>query len=354
MEAQYRTNIEPWTDIGQLLHLPIYTNCKRQDQQPIPTSKALSRLLKEIYQASATMPLGKFEDYLFYPIQEYLGFDSAWLGRSTITERGPVLHESYTYGLPENYVAEWEKITEEDPFAPQVTASPGKAVVMRVTEAGMTQNFREFAGKFGLAQFMCAIDIDPVLKTCTHLSLYREKLLPHFDHHAMELLEGLISNLAAAITMNRVRHVEQLRADTTKRKFSTAICNQQGIIQFAESNFGELMLMEWPEWKGSRLPSSLIKLTGQDSDGLYAGKSIVSELESRGNNLLIVTLRLKAATDLLTPRELAITRMFGAGKTYKEVAKHLGISPATVRHHLRQAYTKLNVQNKGEIACLLR
>lgn len=354
MVSQYRNGIDPWSGIGQLLNLPSDSPDDRHIPQQIPVSKALSRLLKEIFQASATLPVGKFEDYVFLPVQEYLGFDSAWLGRSTITERGPVLHESYTFGLPENYVAEWEKIMENDPMAPRVIAAPGQAVVLSVTDSDMPQQFREFAGNFGLAQFICAIDIDPVLKTCTHLSLYREKLLPRFGSYEVELLEGLLSNLAAAVTMNRVRHVEQLRAVTANRKVSVAMCNPQGIIQFAESNFGELVLMEWPEWKGSRLPAALLASAGVDGGGSYVGKSIAGEVEARGNNLLIVTLRPKTVTDLLTPRELAIARMFGEGKTYKEVAKHLGISPATVRHHLRQAYSKLNVQNKGEIAWLLK
>ncbi|MCX7177515.1 MAG: helix-turn-helix transcriptional regulator, partial [Proteobacteria bacterium] len=48
-----------------------------------------------------------------------------------------------------------------------------------------------------------------------------------------------------------------------------------------------------------------------------------------------------------------VARLYGEGMTYKAVAKQMGISPATVRHHLRQAYTKLRIQNKGEIAWLL-
>lgn len=354
MASEDENAIAPWFDVDRLLDLPPETRHKPDPAPQIVISKALSRLLREIYQAAVTLPLGKFEDHIFLPIQEYLPFDSAWLGLSTITERGPVLHESYTFGLPANFVTDWQFVMPEDPLAPRVIASPGQAVVLRVTDACLTQSFRDFAGKFGLAQFMCAISLDPVLKTCTHLSLYRSKLLPIFSAYDAELIEALVPNLASAIPMNRVRHIEQLRAESSPHGFSVAVCNRRGIIQYAESNFGELILMEWPGWQGSKLPGALTNMTTPGASASYVGKSVAAELEWKASDILLIKIRAKTPADSLTPRELAIARMFGEGKTYKEVAKHLGISPATVRHHLRQAYAKLNVQNKGEIAWLLK
>lgn len=56
---------------------------------------------------------------------------------------------------------------------------------------------------------------------------------------------------------------------------------------------------------------------------------------------------------LLSPRERSVAVLYGQGLTYKEVARRLGISPATVRHHLRQAYAKLGIQDKAEISWVL-
>jgi DNA-binding CsgD family transcriptional regulator len=44
---------------------------------------------------------------------------------------------------------------------------------------------------------------------------------------------------------------------------------------------------------------------------------------------------------------------FARGSSYKEVARDLGLAPATVRHHLRQVYAKLHIQDKGAIAWML-
>ena len=64
--------------------------------------------------------------------------------------------------------------------------------------------------------------------------------------------------------------------------------------------------------------------------------------------------RLNSALDSLSPREKTIAEAFGEGQSYKQIAAHLGLSPATVRHHLRSIYTKTNVSNKGALIGLLK
>ena len=54
--------------------------------------------------------------------------------------------------------------------------------------------------------------------------------------------------------------------------------------------------------------------------------------------------------DLLTPQELQIARMLGAGRTTREAAAALFLSPKTVEYHLRHVYTKLGIHSRGELA----
>ncbi|MBS0339388.1 MAG: hypothetical protein JSS56_02615 [Proteobacteria bacterium] len=58
----------------------------------------------------------------------------------------------------------------------------------------------------------------------------------------------------------------------------------------------------------------------------------------------------EAALAPLTPREAEVARLFGQGLSYKAVARTLDSSPATVRHHLRQAYAKLGINSKVQMA----
>ncbi len=55
-----------------------------------------------------------------------------------------------------------------------------------------------------------------------------------------------------------------------------------------------------------------------------------------------------AATRTLSPRELEVLEGLSRGGTYAEIAKQLGISVNTVRHHIRNLYEKLDVTGKAE------
>jgi DNA-binding NarL/FixJ family response regulator len=50
----------------------------------------------------------------------------------------------------------------------------------------------------------------------------------------------------------------------------------------------------------------------------------------------------------LTPREMDLLRAFAAGRSYKESARDLGISPHTVGNHVKSIYRKLEVRTRSD------
>jgi DNA-binding CsgD family transcriptional regulator len=57
--------------------------------------------------------------------------------------------------------------------------------------------------------------------------------------------------------------------------------------------------------------------------------------------------------DELTPRELSIATLLAGGRTTREAAATLFVSPKTVEYHLRHVYQKLGVRNRDELAAAL-
>lgn len=55
-------------------------------------------------------------------------------------------------------------------------------------------------------------------------------------------------------------------------------------------------------------------------------------------------------SERLSSRELEVAKDYVDGRTYKEIARTLGIAPATVRTHLRTVYRKLGVTSRIELA----
>jgi RNA polymerase sigma factor (sigma-70 family) len=317
-------------------------------------SVKLSRFLLDLYPLAMSSPIGEFEEQLFLLLHEYFVFDSAWLGRSTMLLEGPLMHNSYVHNLAEGFEAEWDSVKAADPIVPIVMRAPKKAVVISMADEGIAPHFRKLlAGKYAIARILCAVSKDdPSLKLWTHLSLYKNSFLPAFSGEEIQLIELVMPHITSAINLNRVHHIEQLKATKSARRVSIAICDNRGVLQYADAAFADLMLMEWPEWKGAMLPRTFRELQQEKNPNLYIGKLISLEAE-QVSDMLVINAKPRSVIDVLTPRELAVARLYGEGMTYKAVAKQMEISPATVRHHLRQAYTKLRIQNKGEIAWLL-
>lgn len=74
------------------------------------------------------------------------------------------------------------------------------------------------------------------------------------------------------------------------------------------------------------------------------------ELEATGE---IAARRGVSRLDLLTPQELQIAQLLGAGRTTRQAAAALFLSPKTVEYHLRHVYTKLDVHSRPELTALL-
>jgi DNA-binding CsgD family transcriptional regulator len=55
----------------------------------------------------------------------------------------------------------------------------------------------------------------------------------------------------------------------------------------------------------------------------------------------------------LTSQEIRIARMLGDGRTTKETAAALVLSPKTVEYHLRHVYQKLHVGSRAELAATM-
>ncbi|MNH00356.1 putative HTH-type transcriptional regulator [compost metagenome] len=80
-----------------------------------------------------------------------------------------------------------------------------------------------------------------------------------------------------------------------------------------------------------------------------------SSLTLSGNGEhVILSLEAPPPGVLLAPRERTAAMLFAAGHSYKEIARILSLSPATVRTYLRNCYVQLGVKSKVELGAALR
>ena len=63
--------------------------------------------------------------------------------------------------------------------------------------------------------------------------------------------------------------------------------------------------------------------------------------------------RAEPGAEVLTPQELQVARTLAAGRTTREAAAALFLSPKTIEYHLRNVYTKLGVRTRADLATAL-
>lgn len=304
-----------------------------------------SAILLEIYRLAREETIERFHETVLECIKGALPFEKAWWGRAAQSEDGPVEHSSYLYGLPAEYLEDWQAIRHQDITVQRVHAEPGRSAVVDMQAATSPEGLRCLAQRHGIQELLCVIHTDPTTQLSDHLALYRPSGAPAFAPEESQLLECLMPHLAAAVAMNQIRTLIALRESLSEQRLALAVCNREGMLYSAEPGFVEILLTEWPHWVGPQLP------VGLKPEG-YEGKRL--HIEARQvTDLYLLTARSRCAMEQLSTRETAVAKLFGEGKTYKEIARLLGVSPHTVRHHLRTIYSKLGVHGKAGIAHLL-
>lgn len=308
--------------------------------------QAFSTLTLDLQRLAQHQEIEHFQHLALARLSQLLAFDSAWWGRSAVIEGLPQEHSSCLYHLPPGYLVDWQSIRHLDVTVGRVHATPGQAVIvdMRDPDNGSALNW--LGQRHGLGELLCVIHIDPQTHLSDHLTLYRKPGAPRFSADDCVLLNNLMLHLVAAVSANQIRTLVAMRETlTSPRSLALAVCDPRGVLQCAERGFIDLLLSEWPRWNGPTLPVPL------DERG-HEGKHIQIQASAVGDQWLLAA-RINRTLPQLSPRENDVAQGFGEGKTYKEVARDLGLSPNTVRHHLRAIYTKLGVKDKARIAHLV-
>jgi DNA-binding CsgD family transcriptional regulator len=303
--------------------------------------------LLDLYRLAREAPLADFQRQVLDRLREALPFTGAWWG---MTRMDRELHSSFPYRMPAGYADYWYRIREHDPLADIVLAEPGVTVHLSHEQMSTDSVFARFCAAYGTRQSLCTLLKNPTLNLATFLSLYRNSDVPRFTAAERLFKQLVMPHLWAAWTSNWIAQLASVEAHGLAGRTALAVADQKGLLHAAEPRFTELIQLEWPEWQGPELPAALLESlrNGLPVDGRH-GIMRVRPV----SGLCLVEARERSPLDRLTPRELSIAQRFGSGKSYKEIAAALPVSPATVRAHLRAIYSKLEISDKTELASLL-
>lgn len=309
---------------------------------------ALSDLLLDLYRYARELTLSEFQGRVLARLQAALSFDSAWWG---VSRQDHLIHCSFPYGLPAEYQDFYQAhVAATDTLAEAALARTDRGIRFGPKDFARSPGLSLLTRHFGIRQSLTVVRVTPTLNLVMFISLYRRNARPAYTEAERQAAEWVMPHLWATWTANWIAQMKHIRADSAAQRIGHAVADAAGVLHSAEPRFLALLQMEWPDWDGPILPAELKRaLLRQEG---YCGRRL--ELRSfHATGLSLLEARMRSALDALSPRERTVAEAFGAGRSYKEIAARLNLSPATVRHYLRRIYSKANVSNKAALAQLI-
>lgn len=311
-----------------------------------------SGLLLELSRASRDLAMREFQAYAMARLRREFAFDSVIWAMETQMEDGRlIIHDLYSEGMPDDCCDLLNMCETKHLIATTCLSSTGTCFNFGPEQ--LHAGFREMmlGQRFGVMHALCTVSRSTIPQLLTFLALHRRDAASAFTEDERQLKQYLMPHLADMVQINRVMQIASLRANAPSSRTVLAMADEVGMLHAAEPGFGSLLHLEWPNWDGPILPKSALAALSAGRER-YLGVSLVVDFQ-RVHEFTLVTVTRRTPADKLSPRERTVADTFANGESYKEVARHLGISPATVRHHLRVIYEKLGVTDKGELSKLL-
>lgn len=316
--------------------------------------EAYDRLVLSFHRACRDVPVGSFQSWCLSALEEHLPFDSAFWSRTGIEDGVAKLYSNYRYHLPSALEDAWPQFQEHDTIGKLALAAPGRTVNVTARDVYTDPDFLEqIIGRYGIEHVMATCLVDPLTSLISVVALIRDAKGPRFSESERRLMQRVMPHLIESYSANRMIHLMEARQPATRFVYTTAVCDGEALLHVASRAFSEMLLAEWPEWRGPRLPAALAKLLQDGKHKVFQGERIVIRVEPV-NELIWLRARAKQASEELSSREIEVALLVTAGRSNKHIAQALGVSPFTVRNQLVAIYSKLSIRTRAELANWLR
>jgi DNA-binding CsgD family transcriptional regulator len=308
------------------------------------TIDAFSQVVFALHTQVRSSSISAFHQQALLLLGSLIAFDKAWWGRATWNDELPVEHSSFLQGLPKSYATDWDELKVNDRSLSKMHQTQGVCQAIHCTAPDANPSLAELGRHYDLSYALSIVLTEAHTQLGVHLTLFRSHGSPPFTPTEKRLLEWLMPHLIAAEQESYLRTISTLRdSEGAYDETALAVTDRFGVLLSVEPVFLSMLTSEWPGWHGHRLPGQWVP------ENVYAGHSVRIESQPMGDLFLLRAHR-RSAVERLSARELEVAKGFAIGQTYKEIARNIGVSPCTVRHHLRKIYNKLGINRKAQIA----
>jgi DNA-binding CsgD family transcriptional regulator len=307
-----------------------------------------SGFVMELHRRSLTQdPVALFQ-WSLEQLARAVDADCSWGGWADLRHGEVDLCASLSYNLPDDFDLFWSEIKHEDLLARDVmdTGSP----VARYDRYGSrhTAGMVALSDRYHIDQMAVVVADQPNSPISLFMSPYRS------GRGACPIDADETVFLRSAL--DHVRYLIE-RSGNGASGAANMLVSAKGRVLYASAEALRLIGDRCRGWDGTYLPAELGAASLRSGRLHLPGWGIVAETTElahrRGQPVFGLTLRPAVLTDRLTSRERQVAEEIANGFTHKEIARLLGLSPATVRNHTQTILMKLGVHSRSTLSKLL-
>jgi DNA-binding CsgD family transcriptional regulator len=317
---------------------------------PMNTLQAFNRCVLQLGRLARERGAVEFIADGLQAFRQLVPFASAWWGEMSVSTAGAP-PQSWMHGridLAESFAAEWQRSAGSDKFSHDTLSRPGEVI----RDSGYTDPHAEvdaFARRHDLYHPMCITFELPESGLMFFVCLYRGADVAAFNDSEAGLFSAFCDHL---LQLWRFQVQDMIRVDTGNGATDFGVARLDGALLYVGAGLCAAIQRELPGWNGSTLPAEAIAHLPKAPCVMRLGRSALTLTPSADR--VILSLETQPRGAVLAPRERTVAMLFAAGHSYKEIARILSLSPATVRTYLRNCYLQLGVKSKVELGSVLR
>jgi DNA-binding CsgD family transcriptional regulator len=300
-----------------------------------------SAFIFELYERSHTHDSLTLLRWSVERLADAVGTDCNWSGWADLSQNEVDVCGSISHNLPDDFYHFWSQIKHDDLLARDVMKTGCDVATYNRQGSRHTEGMVALSDRYNIDKLSVIVLDHSASPISLFLSSYRS------GREAKALGSVELSYLHAA--MDHVRFAIERNALCSRGK-EHLLVNQDGRVLASSPDALRILRECWPGWNGDRLPE--LMPTRAAGNSMVEGAIRFEKREApqfSGPPLFYLTLRGSDPYGQLTTRERQIVDHIVDGLTHKEIARSLGISPATVRNHTQAVLTKLGARNKAAL-----
>jgi len=316
----------------------------------------INEFVLDLYRAAKRMPHVSLRPWIFTGLQQLVPFDSAFRFRWSDGAEGPPMHACYAYRQPESLLAEYLALELwRDDIAHVAAAPDGRPWSVRASCVDYgSERMRRFLKRYRQEHVLVSSVPTEVPQMFDGVSLHRDETGPPFSDDDAARMEQLMPHVVDAWRENWLREVARsASSEPAFDGFSIAVLMPDLAMSEAQSDFVDLLRLEWPRWRGPMLPTELKAHLEGATPKPWSGKSITVYIRRQADGTLLVLARRAHRLDGLAPRKREVALLFSRGASQTQIARQLQLSPSTVNNYIGIVYEALELRDKTDLSRLV-